>query len=151
MSFLGKRVRIDNKIEIILLYLCWGIVSIATLGSLFFSEVMKFPPCVLCWYQRIAMYPLVILFVIGFFQSVKSTIHFSLPFALIGWFISLYHNLLHYEIIPESASPCQIGVSCSTVYVNWFGFLTIPMLSLIAFTAVTVILVFLCRRVRNEK
>ena len=141
----------DKRFENITIYLCWSIALIATMGSLFFSEIMKFPPCVLCWYQRIAMYPLVILFTVGFFQSAKSTIYFTLPMAIIGWTIALYHNLLHYEIVPETASPCQVGVSCSTVYIEWFGFMTIPMLSLIAFTLITAALCFLNRRITNEK
>ena len=78
-------------------YVCWAIAMISTLGSLFFSEIMKFPPCVLCWYQRIAMYPLAIIFLIGSFQGVRVTLSFATPFAIIGWFIALYHNLLHYD------------------------------------------------------
>jgi disulfide bond formation protein DsbB len=141
----------ENKIEGKTIYFCWAIATIATLGSLFFSEVMKFPPCTLCWYQRIAMYPLALLFTIGFFQPVKSTIVYTLPLAVIGWISALYHNLLHYGIVPESASPCQMGISCSTVYVYWFGFFTIPMLSLFAFTAISAGLIFLNRRVTSEK
>ncbi|MBT4790669.1 MAG: disulfide bond formation protein B [Halobacteriovoraceae bacterium] len=141
----------DKRIENVTIFFCWSVAAIATMGSLFFSEVMKFQPCVLCWYQRIAMYPLIVLFAIGFFQTAKSTIYFTLPIAVIGWVTALYHNLLHYEIIPESASPCQMGVSCSTVYINWFGIITIPMLSLIAFTMITIALVFLNRSVTNEK
>ena len=68
-----------------------------------------------------------------------------MPIAVIGWLLALYHNLLHYEIVPESAAPCMQGVSCSTVYVNWFGFLTIPMLSFIAFS-VLLVLMFLIKR-----
>ena len=134
-----------------LLYLCWIVAAVSLTGSLFFSEVMKFQPCVLCWYQRIAMYPLVILFGVGFFQEIKATIHFTIPLVFLGWAASVYHNLLHYGIIPESASPCQLGVSCSTVYVNWFGFITIPMLSFIAFSIILITLIILNRRVTNEK
>jgi len=96
------------------------------------------------------MYPLVILFGVGIFQPVKYTIHYTFPIVAIGWFIALYHNLLHYGIIPESASPCRSGVPCSTVYVNWFGFLTIPMLSFIAFSIILIVLIFLNRRITNE-
>lgn len=130
---------------------CWAIASIASLGSLFFSEVMEFSPCVFCWYQRIAMYPLVILFTIGLFHSIKTTIHFTFPIALVGWFLALYHNLLHYGVIPESATPCRSGVPCSTIYINWFGFLTIPMLSFIAFSIILICLIILNRSITNEK
>ncbi len=138
---------VENKV----LFLLWGVASIATGASLFFSEVMGFQPCVLCWYQRIAMYPLVILFAVGLFQPVKTTIYFTIPLVILGQIFSIYHNLLHYNIIPESAAPCVLGVPCSTVYINWFGFLTIPMLSLIAFSIILAGLIYLNRRVTSEK
>lgn len=125
-----------------IVFLCWLISLIASVGSLFFSEIMKFPPCVLCWYQRIAMYPLVLLFFISTFHPPRIGFSFCFPLVLIGWFISLYHNLLHYGIVPESASPCLQGVSCATVYINWFGFITIPILSFIAFSFLIVLLMF---------
>ncbi|OUR95790.1 disulfide bond formation protein B [Halobacteriovorax marinus] len=142
---------IENSKSWNLVFCCWMIASISTLGSLFFSEVMEFPPCVLCWYQRIAMYPLVLLFLVGTFQSAKSTFAFTFPLALTGWVIALYHNLLHYEIVPESASPCLEGVSCSTVYIDWFGFITIPALSFLSFSLLLGILLILKRNNYYEK
>lgn len=139
-----------NKSQILIL-MCWIVALASALGSLFFSEVMRFSPCVLCWYQRIAMYPLVLIFLVGGFQTARSTFAFSLPLVVSGWVIAFYHNLLHYKIVPESASPCLEGVSCSTVYINWFGFLTIPMLSLIAFTTLIVLLTLLRKGIENEK
>lgn len=115
------------------------------MGSLFFSEVMEFPPCELCWYQRIAMYPLVFIFLIGAFRGPKETFSFAFPLVISGWTIALYHNLLHYEIVPESASPCREGVSCSTVYIDLFGFLTIPMMSFFAFSILLTILLMIKR------
>lgn len=141
----------NNKTEIIWIYICWGLATISALGSLFFSEIMEFQPCVLCWYQRIAMYPLVVLFGIGLFQPLKSTINFTLPITIIGWVIAVYHNLLHYGIVPASATPCRSGVPCSTIYINWFGFITIPMLSFIAFTTILLVLIYLNRRLTLEK
>ena len=138
---------VENKV----VFFLWSVAAIATAGSLFFSEVMGFQPCTLCWYQRIAMYPLVILFAVGLFQPIKATIHFTIPLVIIGQIFSVYHNLLHYKIIPESAAPCVLGVPCSTVYINWFGFLTIPMLSLISFTIILAGLIYLNRRVTSEK
>lgn len=134
-----------------IIFFCWLIATLSTLGSLFFSEVMEFPPCVLCWYQRIAMYPLVIIFLVGSFQPLKYTVRFSLPLVFIGWLIALYHNLLHFEIIPEEASPCLEGVSCSTIFIDWFGFITIPLLSFVSFSIILGILAFLYRRLSNEK
>lgn len=128
------------------IFLCWIVSCIATLGSLFFSEVMKFPPCVLCWYQRICMYPLTIIFLTGLFSPYKIIFNFAFPLVLIGWGISIYHNLLYYNILPESVAPCAQGVSCTTVFVNWFGFITIPLLSLVAFTLILILLLTIYRR-----
>lgn len=134
----------------LIVFLCWLVAATATLGSLFFSEVMRFPPCVLCWYQRIAMYPLALIFMVGAFHHAKAVFAFATPLVLIGWLVALYHNLLHYGVIPESASPCLAGVSCATVFINWMGFITIPILSFTAFSLLIVLLVLL-KRALDEK
>lgn len=119
-----------------ILFLAWLVSIVSSLGSLFFSEVMEFPPCSLCWYQRICMYPLAIILAIGLFPLDKKVFKFAMPLSLIGWVLALYHNLLHWEFIPETAAPCREGVACSTVYIDWFGFVTIPLLSLVAFSII---------------
>lgn len=129
-----------------ILFTAWLIACIATLGSLFFSEVMEFAPCVLCWYQRIFIYPLVITLAIGLFPLDKNAVRYSLPLAAVGWFFALYHTLLYEGVIPESIQPCRQGVSCTEVYIELFGFLSIPLLSLIAFSIIIVLLVILRRR-----
>ena len=129
-----------------ILFTCWLVAGISTLGSLFFSEIMQFPPCVLCWYQRIFLFPLVIIIIVGLFPFDKSIVKYALSLALIGWVIAFYHNLLYYGIIPESVQPCSQGVSCSEAYMDWFGFLTIPMLSLISFSTLVALLFILKRR-----
>lgn len=120
----------------IVLYIAWIQSVIATAGSLYFSEIMHFPPCVLCWYQRICMYPLVILIAVGILTKDKKMPLYVLPLAIIGWGIAAFHNLLYYKILPESAAPCVAGVSCTTKFISWFGFVTIPLLSLIAFSVI---------------
>ena len=129
-----------------ILFIVWLIVAIGTLGSLFFSEVMEFAPCALCWYQRIFLYPMVITLALGLFPLDKGAIKYSLPLAIGGWFVALYHNLLYYGIIPESLQPCRQGVSCTEVYINLLGFITIPMLSWMMFTVMIVLLVISKRR-----
>lgn len=109
----------------------------ASVGSLYFSEIAKFPPCILCWYQRICMYPLVVILSIGIWKKDKNTPYFVLPLSLTGVVIAIYHNLLYYGIISESTAPCIQGISCTTKYIEWFGFITIPLLSLIAFLVIT--------------
>ncbi|MBW2705283.1 MAG: disulfide bond formation protein B [Deltaproteobacteria bacterium] len=129
-----------------IIFLCWIIASVSTLGSLFFSEIMEFPPCALCWYQRVFMFPLVFIFLVGLFPFDKSIIKFALPLAIAGWVFAFYHYLLYSGIIPESIQPCSQGVSCSETYLDLFGFLTFPMLSLISFSTIIVLLFLLKRR-----
>lgn len=129
------------KLNDALPYLAWIIALAATVGSLFFSEVMELPPCVLCWYQRIAMYPLV--FIIGtgiVLRDVRLKIY-ALPICLIGLAISVYHNLLYYGIIPESITPCTQGISCTSRQIEWLGFITIPLMALTAFVGIAVCLI----------
>jgi disulfide bond formation protein DsbB len=131
----------ESSDQFYLLFLIWITAVVSTLGSLFFSEVMGFPPCSLCWYQRICMYPLVLIVAGGLFPVEPKVFRFSAPLAFMGWFFALYHNLLHWKVIPESAAPCRKGVACSTVYIDWMGFLTIPLLSFVAFSLVLILLV----------
>jgi disulfide bond formation protein DsbB len=113
------------------------VAFVATLGSLFFSEVMKLPPCVLCWYQRIAMYPLAILAPMALLsKESKAFLKYAFALASLGLVIAIYHNLLYYNIIPESLTPCREGVSCTSRQIEWFGVVTIPLLSLIAFVII---------------
>ena len=130
-----------------ILFVCWLLVTGATLGSLFFSEIMELPPCSLCWYQRIFMFPLPIILWLGLFPFDVRVVRYALPFALGGSAVALYHTLLHLGVIPVSAAPCRQGVSCSNAYLDLFGFLSIPMLSLLAFSTVVVLLVVLKKRV----
>jgi disulfide bond formation protein DsbB len=134
-----------------ILYLAWIQSIVATLGSLYFSEVMKFPPCVLCWYQRIFMYPLVFILAVGMVRKDKKIYTYVLPLSVTGLLIAIYHNLLYYQIIPESMAPCVNGVSCTTKFIEWFGFITIPFLSLVAFSVITLCMLFLWRGVKKTK
>ena len=129
-----------------IIFICWIIACVSALGSLFFSEIMYFPPCALCWYQRVFMFPLVIIFLTGLFPFDKSAIKYALPLAFFGWGFAFYHYLLYSGFIPESIQPCSQGVSCSETYLDMFGFLTIPLLSLISFSAIIVLLIILKRR-----
>jgi len=114
---------------------------VAMAGSLYFSEIRNFPPCILCWYQRIAMYPLVAILGVALYTDDENVPKYALPLSVIGMGIAIYHNLLYYGIIPESAAPCRLGVSCTTQYISYFGFVTIPFLSLVAFTLITACLI----------
>ena len=122
-----------------LMQLALVIALVSTAGSLYFSEIMKLPPCALCWYQRIFMYPLVVIISVGVWKKDKNLPYFILPLSIIGILISFYQNLLYYNIIPESTSPCILGISCTTRQIEWFGFITIPLMSLTAFITITVL------------
>lgn len=134
-----------------LIFASWFVSAVATAGSLFFSEVLLYPPCLLCWYQRICMYPLVVIILSGLFPLNKSVIRFALPLSVIGVLIAAYHNLLYYHILPESIAPCRTGVSCTTVQLQWLGFITIPLLSLTAFTIITTLLLIARRKFSHER
>lgn len=113
-----------------LIYVAWVMALLATLGSLFFSEVMKLPPCVLCWYQRICLYPLVLLLPVGIFLRDPKVVHYTLPLVVVGLAIAAYHNLLYYGFIAEDLSPCTAGVPCTARQIEWLGFVGIPLLGL---------------------
>ena len=126
----------------ILPYLAWVIALVATVGSLFFSEVMQLPPCLLCWYQRIAMYPLVIIIGSGIVMRDVRMRNYALPVCLGGLAVSVYHNLLYYGVIPENLAPCAQGISCTSRQIEWLGFITIPLMALAAFVALALCLLF---------
>lgn len=119
-----------------LLYIALIQAIVAVLGSLYFSNIRNFPPCVLCWWQRIFMYPIVLTLIIGIIRRDRLVHLYVLPAAIIGWSIALYHSLLYYKIIPDTLAPCSTGVSCTTKYLEYFGFVTIPLLSFIAFSVI---------------
>jgi disulfide bond formation protein DsbB len=116
-------------------YVTWVIALLSTVGSLFFSEVMGIPPCALCWYQRIAIYPLVFIIGTGIILRDGRMKYYALPLCVAGLAVSVYHNLLYYGIIPESIAPCTQGVPCTQRQIEWLGFVTIPLMGLAAFIA----------------
>jgi disulfide bond formation protein DsbB len=110
---------------------------LATCGSLFISEVIGWQPCLLCWYQRIAMYPLALLLPIGILRRDRGLHFYVLPLALLGAPISLYHYLLiKTNLFPPP--PCTAGIPCTVDYIDWFGFINIPFLALTAFLIIIV-------------
>lgn len=136
----------DDNSAVILLYSAWLIALLGTVGSLFYSEVMHYQPCALCWYQRIALYPLVIIIGIGIAAGDRRVSRYALPLSLIGLAVAFYHNLLYYGFIPESITPCSEGTPCNAVQLEMFGFVTIPLMALGAFLAIV-----LCLAVYNYK
>lgn len=133
----------------LLLFAAWLIAAVATAGSLFFSLVLELPPCVLCWYQRICLFPLVVVLARGLFPLDRGVVRYALPLAGIGWLVAAYHNLVYAGVVPEQLTPCSQGVSCSERNLELFGFVSIPLLSLAAFTVLTTLLILVARRSRR--
>lgn len=119
-----------------LVFAAWLIATVSTLGALFLGEVMGYTPCVLCWYQRIAMFPLVLVLAAGLFPFDRRVVRYALPLAFAGLGLALFHLALVAGWIPEAIKPCQQGVPCSDLQVVWFGFVSIPLLSVVAFSLV---------------
>lgn len=129
-------------------FAAWLVAAVSSLGALFLGEVMGFAPCVLCWYQRIFMFPLVFVLAVGLFPLDARVVRYAFPLAAVGWLVAAYHVLLVAGIIPESATPCTQGVPCGQVQVEWFGFVTIPLLSVLSFTVINLILLAITLRNR---
>ncbi|MEI7678274.1 MAG: disulfide bond formation protein B [Betaproteobacteria bacterium] len=120
----------------LLIFAAWLVATASMLGALFFGEIMHLSPCVLCWWQRICMFPLVVILPAGLFPLDLRVVRYVLPLAAGGWLFALFHMLLMAGVIPEDLKPCTRGIPCSEKVIEWFGFVTIPLLSLLAFSAV---------------
>ncbi|RME13263.1 MAG: disulfide bond formation protein B [Ardenticatenia bacterium] len=110
----------------------WIVALTAMSGSLYYSEVRGFIPCTLCWYQRILMYPLVAIILVGILRRDEGLPLYVLPLSVLGMFVSTYHYLLQIGVLTETGT-CKAGVPCTVKYVNYFGFVTIPFMALTAF------------------
>lgn len=126
----------------ILPYIIWTVALLGSAGSIFLSDVMGYPPCLLCWYQRIALYPLVVIVGLGIVTGDKGWKKYAIVFTIIGLVIAAYHNLLYYGFIPEEITPCSEGVPCNARQLELFGFITIPLMSLASFTFIGAMLLF---------
>lgn len=110
----------------------WGVALLAAAGSLYFSESANYIPCTLCWYQRIAMYPLVLILGIAIIRRDTSVRIYAIPLAAVGAVISTYHWIL--ERFPElDYGACSSGIPCTQKWFEEFGFITLPFLALVAF------------------
>lgn len=116
-----------------------AVAVVATLGSLYYSEVADFPPCRLCWYQRIGMYPLAVVLPIAAWRRDHQVRWYALPLALAGGAVSIYHVAVERFPSLESGA-CKVTNPCSTIWVETFGYLTIPTMALSAFALVALLL-----------
>lgn len=133
------------------LWIAWGFALVATLGSLFFSEVSQFIPCRLCWFQRIGMYPLAaILLIAAVRRDYRGGALYGLPLAVFGAIVATYHIYIEYHPEAETAS-CKIGAPCATKWIDKLGYITIPTLALTAFLAIIVLLSVALSRSRSQQ
>ncbi len=149
MSTMQPSARMRDETAWTLIFAAWLVASASTLGALFFGEVMQLPTCALCWYQRIFMFPLVLILPIGLFPFDRKVVRYALPLAALGWLVAVFHLLLIAGVIPEGIKPCTQGVPCSEKVIEWFGFVTIPLLSAVAFS--TIIALFVLAYFRGSK
>ncbi len=122
---------------------------VALLGSLYFSDIEGYAPCVLCWWQRIFMYPIIIIIIIATLKKETRIYQYVLPMAILGITVSVYHNLLYTGII-KNEEFCTGGISCTSKYVEYFGFITIPFLAFLGF-AIIITLSIISRNYINKQ
>lgn len=128
------------------LLLAWLIAVAATLAALFIGEIMGQPPCNLCWYQRIFMFPLAIILGIAAFRSDSSVKFYALPLIGLGASVAAFHTLIYFGLVEEAMTPCaRTGPSCSGEAMTILGGLPLPLVSLLSFVAIGGLLC-LCRR-----
>jgi disulfide bond formation protein DsbB len=121
------------------MHMSWFVAMIATIGSLYFSEILLYVPCKLCWYQRIMMYPLAIILGIAAVRKDMRQSLYVLPLSIWGAGIAIYHILMQKtNLFKEAAVTCG-PIPCDLDYINWLGFISIPMLSATAFILITVL------------
>ena len=142
LSFISKPVSsIRNKFLLrvapVARILAFVVALTATSGSLFYSEIAKFTPCLLCWYQRILMYPQVLLISLGILKKDKNIADYAMGMSLVGGAISLYHYYI--QLGGNKFIPCSTvgySIDCTQRFSLEFGYITIPMMALSAFTAI---------------
>jgi disulfide bond formation protein DsbB len=138
----GLMVGLRAAVRPVALWLAFAVAAVSMAGSLYLSEVAGFVPCALCWFQRIAMYPLVVILGIAAIRDDPGVTRYAAPVAAIGAFLSIWH--IGVERIPGLPSgACSLDVPCSLIYVERFGFVTIPTMALFGFLAIlTLLLVY---------
>jgi disulfide bond formation protein DsbB len=124
-----------------LLLAAWLVARCASLGTLFIGEIMGQSPCNLCWFQRAFMFPLAIILLVACLRSDAGVWRYTLPLAVIGGLVAIYHTLLVVGVIPEPIVQCGAGPSCSSADMTVLGWVSIPFLSAAGFFTIVVLLI----------
>jgi disulfide bond formation protein DsbB len=128
------------------LFLAWLVALASTLGALFIGEVLGQTPCLLCWYQRIAMFPLALILGIACLRGDTAIARYALALAAAGLLLAGWHVSVYAGLLPTEIEPCGAGPSCRSADMTVFGFLPLPYLSLGAFAAIGALLLIVQRR-----
>jgi disulfide bond formation protein DsbB len=131
---------LHGAIADVALWLAAIIATVTTVGSLYYSLGAHYVPCELCWYQRICMYPLSVMLVIAAWRRDPAVRRYAAPLVLIGIVIATYHTQL--QAYPEQRTFCDVTNPCSSRYVWEFGFVSLPLMALVAFLAIGILLLF---------
>lgn len=121
--------------------LAWVVATVTTLGSLYFSEIADFAPCKLCWFQRIGMYPLVVILGVAAIRRDRNVRFYVLPLAAIGAAVSVYHSWIQAYPPVGGTSFCTLEAPCTERYVWEFGFVSLPFMALSAFAFIITMMV----------
>ena len=135
----GWPVDLFDAVRPVALVVAAGVAIVSMLGSLYYSEVADFPPCRLCWFQRIAMYPLAVILPIAAWRRDPDVRWYAVPLAVAGGLVSVYHVLVERYPSLESGS-CDPTNPCSIIWVERLGYLTIPTMALSGFVLITILL-----------
>ena len=123
------------------LWIAFLVAGTSMAGSLYFSEVADYIPCNLCWYQRIAMYPLAVILLVAAIRRDRSVRWYVGPLAAIGALVSTYHYLVEWFPSLESNGVCDFNVPCTTPWFRELGFVTLAFMALCGFAAILVLVV----------
>jgi disulfide bond formation protein DsbB len=152
--FLGRKNRYFLNLEKLLkkraLLFAFVITLSSVLGSLYFSEIAKFEPCKLCWFQRVFMYPMPLILGMALFKKARDVIYYAMPLSVIGGLFALYHYILQMSTNP--LAPCStigFSVSCSERFITHYGYITIPFMSLTGFVIISLLLLFTSERIKK--
>lgn len=122
--------------------LAWLVATVTTLGSLYYSEIADFVPCKLCWYQRICMYPLVLILGIAALRHDRTVRFYVLPLAVVGAVVSIYHSWIQAYPPAGGTSFCTLDAPCTERYVWELGFVSLPLMALSAFAFIITMMLF---------
>ncbi|PJC37597.1 disulfide bond formation protein B [Candidatus Peregrinibacteria bacterium CG_4_9_14_0_2_um_filter_41_14] len=148
-KFKKKEIKLSQLLSKHGVLFAWFVSFSAMAASLFYSEYAKYPPCELCWIQRIFFYPQVLILGIAMYKKDKNVTRYALPMAIIGLLVAIYQYIAQMltaagNTIIDSFVPCGASgaPSCTEFYFLKFGYITIPLMSLTGFVLITMLLLF---------